>query len=116
LLLPTLQFRDRPDLFLAGQLSGVEGYVESAAMGLLAGINAARLVNGLPPTVPPPETAHGALIRHLTESDAKNFQPSNVNFGLFPAWQGKIRKRERGTERAHRALQALEKWQKDEQI
>jgi methylenetetrahydrofolate--tRNA-(uracil-5-)-methyltransferase len=110
LLLPTLQLRDRPDLFLAGQLSGVEGYVESAAMGLLAGINAARLIKGLPPTVPPAETAHGALIRHLTESEAKNFQPSNVNFGLFPAWQGKIRKNQRGAERARLALQSLENW------
>jgi methylenetetrahydrofolate--tRNA-(uracil-5-)-methyltransferase len=116
LLLPTLQLRDRPDLFLAGQLSGVEGYVESAAMGLLAGINAARLIKGLPPIVPPPETAHGALIRHLTESDARNFQPSNVNFGLFPAWQGKIRKNQRGAERAQRALHSLERWQQDEGI
>jgi methylenetetrahydrofolate--tRNA-(uracil-5-)-methyltransferase len=116
LLLPTLQLRNRPDLFLAGQLSGVEGYVESAAMGLLAGINAARLIKGLAPTVPPPETAHGALIRHLTASDAKNFQPSNVNFGLFPAWQGKIRKNQRGAERAQQALHALERWQQDEGI
>ena len=110
LLLPTLQFRDRPDLFLAGQLSGVEGYVESAAMGLIAGINAARLVQGLTPTVPPPETAHGALIRHLTESDPKTFQPSNVNFGLFPAWQGKGGKKQRGAIRAEKALAAWEKW------
>ena len=111
LLLPTLQFRERPDLFLAGQLSGVEGYVESAAMGLLAGINAARLLAGLAPTVPPPETAHGALIRHLTMSDPKTFQPSNVNFGLFPAWQGKGGKKERGAMRAEKALAAWEKWQ-----
>ena len=116
LLLPTLQLRERPDLFLAGQLSGVEGYVESAAMGLLAGINAARLATGRPLVVPPQETAHGALVRHLTASDPGRFQPSNVNFGLFPPWEGKGRKRERGVERSRRALAALEKWQKEEGI
>ena len=116
LLLPTLQLRQRPDLFLAGQLSGVEGYVESAAMGLLAGINAARFATGRPLAVPPEETAHGALIRHLTLSDPERFQPSNVNFGLFPAWEGKGRKRERGMERSRRALAALETWQREEGI
>ena len=116
LLLPTLQLRERPDLFLAGQLSGVEGYVESAAMGLLAGINAARLATGRPLAVPPEETAHGALVRHLTASAPGRFQPSNVNFGLFPPWEGKGRKRERGVERSRRALAALEKWQKEEGI
>ncbi len=84
LLEPTLQLKSRPDLFLAGQLSGVEGYVESTAMGLLAGINAARMLNSRPLVVPPPETAMGALITHLTLSDPKHFQPSNVTFGLFP--------------------------------
>ncbi len=116
LLLPTLQLRQRPDLFLAGQLSGVEGYVESAAMGLLAGINAARFATGRPLAVPPEETAYGALIRHLTLSDPERFQPSNVNFGLFPAWEGKGRKRERGVERSRRALAALETWQREEGI
>ncbi len=116
LLQPTLQFRIRPDLLLAGQLSGVEGYVESAAMGLLAGINAARLVKDLPPVVPPRETALGSLINHLTESDPARFQPSNINFGLFPAWEKKIRKKFRGQERAERALTALGKWQVDQQL
>ena len=116
LLLPTLQLRQRPDLFLAGQLSGVEGYVESAAMGLLAGINAARFATGRPLAVPPEETAYGALIRHLTLSDPERFQPSNVNFGLFPAWEGKGRKRERGVERSRRALAALETWQREEGV
>ncbi len=111
LLQPTLQFKIRPDLLLAGQLSGVEGYVESAAMGLLAGINAARLIKNQPPVVPPRETALGSLIFHLTESDPARFQPSNINFGLFPAWEKKIRKKFRGQERAERALAALEKWQ-----
>jgi methylenetetrahydrofolate--tRNA-(uracil-5-)-methyltransferase len=110
LLQPTLQFKIRPDLLLAVQLSGVEGYVESAAMGLLAGINAARLINDQPPVVPPRETALGSLIFHLTESDPARFQPSNINFGLFPAWEKKIRKKFRGQERAERSLAALEKW------
>lgn len=110
LLDSTLQFTKRADLLLAGQLSGVEGYIESAAMGQLAGINAARLVKGLKPVIPPKETALGALVCHLTESEAKRFQPSNVNFGLFPAWEKKIRKKFRGEERAKRSSAALEKW------
>ena len=116
LLQPTLQFKLRPDLLLAGQLSGVEGYVESAAMGLLAGINAARLVKDQVLVVPPRETALGSLINHLIESDPARFQPSNINFGLFPEWEKKIRKKFRGQERAERSLAALEKWQVDEQL
>ena len=107
----TLQMKKRPGLFLAGQLSGVEGYVESTAMGLLAGIHCARLVQGLPLLVPPPETAHGALIHHLTASDPAHFQPSNVNFGLFPPFKKKIRKKERGQVRARLALAALAQYQ-----
>jgi methylenetetrahydrofolate--tRNA-(uracil-5-)-methyltransferase len=116
LLQPTLQFKLRPDLLLAGQLSGVEGYVESAAMGLLAGINAARLVKDQVLVVPPRETALGSLINHLIESDPARFQPSNINFGLFPEWEKKIRKKFRGQERAERSLAALEKWQVEEQF
>jgi len=116
LLHPTLQFKIRPDLLLAGQLSGVEGYVESAAMGLLAGINGARLAAGLSPVVPPRETALGSLVNHLTNSDSARFQPSNINFGLFPPWEKKIRKKFRGEERAARALTALKKWQDAEQV
>ncbi|MCP4342345.1 MAG: methylenetetrahydrofolate--tRNA-(uracil(54)-C(5))-methyltransferase (FADH(2)-oxidizing) TrmFO [Desulfobulbaceae bacterium] len=116
LLQPSLQFKIRPDLLLAGQLSGVEGYVESSAMGLLAGINAARLAKDLAPVVPPRETALGSLVNHLTESDPARFQPSNINFGLFPPWEKKIRKKFRGQERAERSLTALEKWKIEEQI
>lgn len=116
LLLPTLQFKLRPDLFLAGQLSGVEGYVESAAMGLLAGINAARLTKSLAPTIPPRQTALGSLISHLTQSDPARFQPSNINFGLFPPWEKKIRKKFRGQERAYRSLAALEKWKREDLV
>ena len=111
ILLPSLQTKHRPSLFIAGQLAGVEGYVESAAMGLLAGINAARLAQSLTPVTPPPETALGALIRHLTESDPAHFQPSNVTFGLFPPWEdGKMGKKLRGQRRAERALVKLEEW------
>ena len=125
LLEPTLQLKSRPDLFLAGQLSGVEGYVESTAMGLLAGINASRMITGRPLVVPPPETAHGALITHLTQSDPKHFQPSNVNFGLFPEWNdeeikeqrtAKISKARRGELRAKTALEALGKWQGEHEL
>lgn len=110
LLDPTLQFKKRSDLLLAGQLSGVEGYVESAAMGLLAGINGARISMGKAPVVPPAETALGALVAHLTGSDPKKFQPSNVNFGLFPPWEKKIRKKFRGQERATRSERAMDLW------
>ena len=83
-----LNFLQYPRLFLAGQISGVEGYVESAAMGLLAGINAARLMQNRPLITPPRETALGALIAHLTNTATKDFQPMNVNFGLFSPLRG----------------------------
>lgn len=110
LLLPSLQFKKRPDLLLAGQISGVEGYVESTAMGLLAGINGARLVSGEKPVVPPPESALGTLITHLTATDPGRFQPSNINFGLFPRLPQKTPKKFRGEKYADRALQALKLW------
>ncbi len=110
ILAATLQTRRRPDLLIAGQLSGVEGYVESTAMGLLAGINAARICSGDRPLVPPPETALGAMISHLTESAGDCFQPSNINFGLFPAWEKKVPKRQRGQIRAQRSAAALADW------
>ena len=116
LLQPTLQFKTRPDLLLAGQLSGVEGYIESAAMGLLAGINSARLVQGDVPVIPPPETALGALICHLTESEPKKFQPSNINFGLFPPWEKKVQKKLRGKIRAEKGLEALQNWITEEEL
>jgi len=105
-----LNFIQYPRLFLAGQISGVEGYVESAAMGLLAGINAARQALAHPLITPPRETAMGALIGHLTNTATKDFQPMNVNFGLFPPLEGRIPKKLRGAAYAERALQALEEW------
>ncbi len=109
-LLPSLQTKMRPDLLLAGQITGVEGYVESTAMGLLAGLNAWKLLSGDTLPVPPPETAFGALINHITASDPKRFQPSNINFGLFPPIGRKMPKRQRGQYRAEKALKALDNW------
>jgi len=106
----TLQLKNAPGLFIAGQLSGVEGYIESSAMGLLAGINSARLATDLSAVIPPPGTAHGALINHLTTTEAKRFQPSNVNFGLFPPLKTKIPKKFRGQFRAEQALKELRSW------
>jgi len=111
LLLPSLQLKKRPDILLAGQLAGVEGYVESTAMGLLAGINGARIILGKIPVVPPPQTALGALITHLTATDPGKFQPSNINFGLFPRLEHKTPKKFRGEKYAERALKALQQWQ-----
>ena len=105
-----LNFLRYPQVFLAGQISGVEGYVESAAMGMLAGINAARQMLAQPLLTPPRETALGALIAHLTNTSTKNFQPMNVNFGLFPPLEGRIPKKLRGAAYAERALMALEEW------
>jgi methylenetetrahydrofolate--tRNA-(uracil-5-)-methyltransferase len=110
LLTASLQLRSEPRLFFAGQITGVEGYVESAAMGLLAGINASRLTSGLMTAPPPPETALGALIDHLQRSDRKSFQPMNVTFGLFPPLPGRIPKKTRGEHYARRALAALAAW------
>ncbi len=110
LLLPTFQLRAEPRILFAGQITGVEGYVESAASGFLAGVNVARLATGRETTVPPGTTAFGALARHITDTDARHFQPMNVNYGLFPELTGKVKKKERRARLAERALEALEEW------
>jgi methylenetetrahydrofolate--tRNA-(uracil-5-)-methyltransferase len=110
LLSPHLNFLKYPQTFLAGQISGVEGYVESAAMGLLAGLNAARQVLGQTLLTPPRATALGALIHHLTNTATKDFQPMNVNFGLFPPLPTRTPKKARGAAYAARALKELEEW------
>jgi methylenetetrahydrofolate--tRNA-(uracil-5-)-methyltransferase len=110
-LLPTLEVRTRPGLYVAGQLAGVEGYVESAALGALAGIHAAFAVRGESAPVLDQRTAHGALIRYLVGANPRDFQPMNVNYGLFPPLDGsrrRIRRRERNELLAARALEALE--------
>jgi methylenetetrahydrofolate--tRNA-(uracil-5-)-methyltransferase len=116
LLSPYLNFLAQPQFFLAGQISGVEGYVESAAMGLLAGINAARQATSRPLVTPPRATALGALVGHLTNTASKDFQPMNVNFGLFPALAGRVPKKQRGAAYAERALKEFEGWTKEYMI
>jgi methylenetetrahydrofolate--tRNA-(uracil-5-)-methyltransferase len=105
-----LQLKERPDLFFAGQITGVEGYMESTAMGLLAGINALRIMAGKDPAVPPPATAMGALIHHIIHSKAVPFQPMNINFGLFPPLPGRAKGRRKRQLLAKRALEELERW------
>jgi methylenetetrahydrofolate--tRNA-(uracil-5-)-methyltransferase len=107
---PDLQARRRAGLFFAGQISGVEGYTESAATGLLAGMNAARLAQGDPTCTLPPETMLGALCRYISHADARNYQPTNAAFGLLPEPAERIPKRGRRAARAERALAALDVW------
>ena len=90
-LLPTLQAKERLNWLFAGQLTGVEGYVESAAAGLVAGLNAARLAKGKEPLQFPRESAHGALCHYITHAESKHFQPMNINFGLLPPLEERIR-------------------------
>ncbi len=104
-LLPTYQTRARPTLFFAGQMTGVEGYVESAAAGLIAGLNAGRLAVGQSVLTPPRTTAIGSLAHYITEASPDNFQPMNATFGLFPPLDQTVRdKRERHQKLADRAL------------
>lgn len=110
LLSPTLQVLGRPRTLLGGQLIGVEGYVESAASGLLAAINAERLMRGVEAVVPPPTTALGSLVAYITDRARKNFQPMNANYGLFPPLEKKCRGREKRQALAQRAAHDLESW------
>jgi len=113
LLNPTMQFRLRDDLFFAGQITGVEGYVGSAATGWLAGFNAARLLSGEPVRVLPQETMLGALCRYVTCTDLEGFQPMKANFGLMPPLTPPVRrKRDRYQAYAARALKSLDDWVK----
>jgi methylenetetrahydrofolate--tRNA-(uracil-5-)-methyltransferase len=109
-LLPTLQWRQRPDLFFAGQITGVEGYIESAASGLLAGINAARVIEGLDPIFPPATTALGSLSAYISDSSRKGFQPMNANYGLLPPLPTPARGKVKRELMAERALKDLELW------
>jgi methylenetetrahydrofolate--tRNA-(uracil-5-)-methyltransferase len=111
LLLPSLQVIGRKRLLLAGQLVGVEGYVESAATGLLAGLNAARLLAGLAPLVPPRTTALGSLLAYVTQRGKKAFQPMNANYGLLPPLSRPLRGQEKKLALAERAFGDLARWQ-----
>ena len=110
LLEETLRFRDDPRVLAAGVLAGVEGYLESAATGWLAGKNAARMLRGEQAAVPPAESMLGGLVRFLAQANPDNFQPMNANWGLVPAWPGKLPRRERRGRMFRRGLRAFEDW------
>ncbi|MBI5775908.1 MAG: methylenetetrahydrofolate--tRNA-(uracil(54)-C(5))-methyltransferase (FADH(2)-oxidizing) TrmFO, partial [Nitrospirae bacterium] len=117
LLRNTLQLKTRGTAFFAGQLVGVEGYTESAAMGGLAGLNAARGLANLPLVTPPPTTAHGALLNYITTTEPSHFQPINTNFGLFPPLPDRVRDKEQKRARiVQRALEDFDGWRKTSEL
>lgn len=109
-LLPTLQWRQRASLLFAGQITGVEGYLESAATGLLAGINAANLLAGKSPVVAPATTSLGALLGYITDPERARFQPMNVNFGLIPPLAERVRGKVKKELMSRRALADMAAW------
>jgi methylenetetrahydrofolate--tRNA-(uracil-5-)-methyltransferase len=110
-LSPHLSARDDSTVMFAGQITGVEGYTESTATGLLAGINLGRILSGDEPVVPPPTTMIGALYRYMREADPKHFQPMNANFGLVDDLPQNIRDKKRKREEiASRSLVDLKDW------
>jgi len=114
ILLPTFQARKRTDLLFAGQVSGVEGYLESAASGLVAGLNAARLAEGVEAIVFPPTTALGALERYISAAEVRNYQPTNMAFGLLPPLQPPVRDKKRRRDlMVKRALEDLGSFLRD---
>jgi len=104
----TLKMSD--NLYIAGQISGVEGYIESTAMGMIAGINAALRLQGKKTLNVPETTAHGALIRHITESESRHFQPSNINFGLFPLPEKALKMRDKKLKKQILVERAMKDW------
>lgn len=117
LLLPTYQTKERPDLFFAGQMTGVEGYVESAASGLIAGLNAGRMARGLTPCTLPLESALGSLAHYITHTDPDHFQPMNITFGLFPPLPEIVHsKREKNEQIVSRALAMIQNFITKESI
>jgi methylenetetrahydrofolate--tRNA-(uracil-5-)-methyltransferase len=111
LLHPTLQMKAHPHVLFAGQICGVEGYVESIATGLMAGLNAAALAAGSEPVPPPRATALGSLVHYITQAETKNFQPANITFDLLPALDRKVRDRkERHRLQCELALREFEEW------
>ena len=106
----TLQIKRYSNIFVAGQLTGVEGYLESAATGLLSGIYAASMLNGKSIVEAPTTTSLGALTNHITTANPKNFQPTNINFGLYPPFENRVPKSERKKRIADRALKDMTSW------
>lgn len=113
MLQPTMQYRNRVDLFFAGQIVGVEGYVGNAGTGLLAGVNAARYLTGRHPVILPPTTMLGALCHYVTHSAMKDFQPMKANFGILPPLPPRPGKEERGRHYAERALTAMRRFARE---
>jgi methylenetetrahydrofolate--tRNA-(uracil-5-)-methyltransferase len=110
-LTPHLSLRDDPTVLFAGQITGVEGYTESSATGLVAGMNLARMLDGQEPALPPPVTMLGALYRYMREADPAHFQPMNANFGLVDDLPNPVRDKKRKREMiAERALNAMSEW------
>src|ERR1700733_5496565 len=117
LLTPTLQMKAHPHILFAGQICGVEGYVESIATGLLAGINAAALAAKVDPIPPPRASAFGSLVHYVTQADSKNFQPANITFDLLPALENRVRDRkERHRLQCEKALQEFGPWFRELQV
>ena len=111
LLNPILQMKMHPHVLFAGQICGVEGYVESIATGLMAGMNAAALAGGESPAAPPRPSAFGSLIHYITQAESKSFQPANITFDLLPALERKVRDRkERHRLQCESALHAFDEW------
>jgi methylenetetrahydrofolate--tRNA-(uracil-5-)-methyltransferase len=116
LLTPTLQMKAHPHILFAGQICGVEGYVESIATGLLAGINAAALAANIQPIPPPRASAFGSLAHYITQADSKNFQPANITFDLLPQLETRVRDRkERHRLQCEKALHDFEPWLKTQE-
>jgi methylenetetrahydrofolate--tRNA-(uracil-5-)-methyltransferase len=116
MLHPTMQYRNRADMFFAGQIVGVEGYVGNAGSGLLAGINAARLLHGRHPVILPPVTMLGALCHYVTHAAVRDFQPMKANFGILPPLPANYNKSERGERYAERALTALRRFAREHSL
>ena len=116
ILSPTFQLKSSPKIFFAGQITGVEGYVESAASGLAAGINAARLAKNLQPMIFPQTTCHGALANYITTAVTKNFQPMNITFGLLPPLEGRVKKNLRKEKLAARALDDINSFCNEQEL
>jgi methylenetetrahydrofolate--tRNA-(uracil-5-)-methyltransferase len=111
LLRPTLQMKEHPRVFFAGQICGVEGYVESIATGLMAGIHASALVAGQEPVAPPRETAFGSLVHYITHAEPGKFQPANITFDLLPPLEARVRDRqERHRRQCEQALKEFDSW------
>src|SRR5580765_1038812 len=111
LLRDTLQMKAHPRVLFAGQICGVEGYVESIATGLMAGVHAASLVAGADPVAPPRASAFGSLMHYVTQADPRNFQPANITFDLLPELEKRMRDRkERHRLQCEAALLAFDRW------